>query len=89
MTGSTATALDISGRRRRHQKGSLKLKHGAWHAGYYGWKTKGAERVWQEQSAILGRLEDYPTEAKIYDIFTEFMREINASTAIWPMAIQT
>ncbi len=78
MTGLMSIASDTSVRRKRFQKGNLQMRHGSWWARYQGWdRNKDGARVWRAQFANLGRVEDYPTQAKIYDIFTEFMREIN------------
>jgi integrase len=80
MLGSIDTAMVIAqSHRRRYQKGMLVPKHGSWHARYFGWQTdKVGERVWREQSTVLGRLRDYPKRKDILADFQEFMAEINA-----------
>jgi len=81
MLGLTDTAIAIAPtHRRRYQKGALVQKFGSWHARYYGWATsKAGERVWQQQSTVLGRLSDYPNQSDIWPDFVEFMKGINAA----------
>lgn len=81
MHGSTDTGKVIAPtHRRRYQKGQLVARFGAWHCRYSGWQTNQAgERVWREQSTVLGRLSDYPKKKDIWPDFVEFMKEINAT----------
>lgn len=81
MDGSTGTAMVIAPtRRRRYQKGQLVARYGSWHVRYCAWVTnKAGERVWQETSAVLGRLSDYPKRKDILVDFQEFMAQIDAA----------
>lgn len=60
------------------QKGRLFRRNGAWHVEYYREAPPGnGEPGWRQTSSVLGRINDFPREQDIWDLYQGFMHAIN------------